>query len=75
MHAGMILLVMANHGAVTMESPRSHGSIRMVYVELGEEDGCASGEKASRKLLSALRCFTDTDMAMAAPTTERNRSR
>lgn len=63
----MSRLVMANHGAVTMEGPWSQGSIRMLYgadegLEWWSDGGCRSGEKRKRKLQSALRCLTVTDM-------------
>jgi hypothetical protein len=63
---GILRSVFANHGAVTIEGPVSHGSIRTVKVcsaEAGPGTGdFGSGEKRRRKLESAFRCLTVTDI-------------
>jgi hypothetical protein len=57
---------MANHGAVTIELPTSHGSMSTLYAPFAdlrsEGKGCASGENMRRKVESALRCRTVTDI-------------
>lgn len=67
MQGGILCLVQANHGFETIDVPVSHGSTRMVYTpgadRKSELEGCASGEKVSRKLLSAFKCLTVSDMA------------
>ena len=69
MALGTLRLVMANHGAVTIELPTSHGSIRMLYAPLADfrsdGRGCGSGEKIRRNVASAFRCRTVTDIAGA----------
>ena len=69
MALGTTRLVMANQGAVTIELPTSHGSMRMLYAPFAdlrsEGRGCGSGEKMSRKVASAFRCRTVTDIAIA----------
>ena len=68
MELGTTRLVIANHGAVTMELPTSQGSIRTVYARLADSrssvDGCGSGEKIRRKVLSAFKCRIVTDMLL-----------
>lgn len=70
MYDSTLCFVVANHGAVTTESPVSHGSIRIEKAPLEdvscERDGCDSGENIRRKVLSAFRCLTVTDIAAAA---------
>ena len=67
MQGGILSLVQANHGFETIDVPVSHGSTRIVYTpgadRKSEFEGCASGEKVSRKLLSAFKCLTVSDMA------------
>lgn len=59
--------VTANHDALTIELPTSHGSIRTLKAPLADwrsvADGFFLGEKIKRNELSALRCRTVTDMA------------
>lgn len=60
----------ANHLALTIEGPTSHGSISTVkapFTERRSSDvGSSLGEKMSRKELSAFRCRTITDMLASA---------
>ncbi len=66
MALGILCSVLANQGAVTMDGPVSHGSIRTENAPLVErrsvEGAVTSGEKMRRKVESALRCLTVTDM-------------
>jgi hypothetical protein len=59
--------VHANHDFETIDVPVSQGSTRIVYAPLVDlksgVDGCASGENMRRKLASAFKCLTVSDMA------------
>lgn len=63
---GTTLLVIANHGADTIELPTNHGSIRIENAPLpalrSSGNGWASGEKTRRKDESAFRCRIATDI-------------
>lgn len=67
MHGGTLSLVHANHGFDTIDVPVSQGSTRIVYAPLldlkSDVEGCVSGEKMRRKLASAFKCLTVSDMA------------
>ena len=67
MHGGTLCLVHANHAFETIDVPVSQGSTRIVYAPLlglkSDVDGCASGENMRRKLASAFKCLTVSDMA------------
>ena len=66
MKGGMLWVVWANHGFETIDAPFSQGSIRIVYALFAElkwdVGGCASGEKMRRKLASAFKCLTVSDI-------------
>jgi len=67
MHGGTLCVVHANHDFETIDVPVSQGSTRIVYAPLVDlksgVDGCASGENMRRKLASAFKCLTVSDMA------------
>ena len=67
MEGGMLWVVRANHGFETIDAPFSQGSTRIVYAPFAElkwdGEGCASGEKTRRKLASAFKCLTVSDIA------------
>lgn len=67
----MTRCVIANHFALTIELPISHGSTRTLNAPFADkrsdEVGCAAGENIKRKLLSALRWRMVTDILSLQP--------
>ena len=67
MQGGTLCVVQANHGFETIDVPVSQGSTRIAYAPFADlrsdVDGCASGENIRRKLASAFKCVTVSDMA------------